>query len=92
MSPDEVLKFLPILAKAKNISSDWKQIIIEDSAWKIDGEDNPLKKTTKKEESETKAENEMNKTEKGKDASKNGKQENGKPGRPRLRSEISKFI
>ena len=93
MLREEVLKFLPILAKAKNISSDWKQILIEDSAWIIDGESSPVKKTFKKGETKGKEETNENTSDKaGKDVGKNIKQDNGKTGRPRLRSEISKFV
>ena len=82
MSADELLKFLSLFAKVKSISSDWKQVIIEDSAWMIDGEASPAKKVIKNENCE-------NKNEKpGKD----GKQAAVKAGRTRIRSEIAKFI
>ena len=86
MSSDELLKFLSIFAKVKNISSDWKQVIIEDSAWMIDGETSPSKNILTKTEAENKSENCENKNKKpGKDA----KQE---ADRLRKTSKITKFI
>ena len=48
MSPEELLKFLSNFAKAKNISADWKQIIIQDPAYAIDREAGKSENTSEK--------------------------------------------
>ena len=52
MSEEELLKFLPIFAKAKKISADWKQILIADTALEIDEETKTRKKSCNKTELE----------------------------------------
>ena len=45
MAPDELCKLLSGLAKQKKISEEWKQILVEDNAWKLDlQEPSPVKK------------------------------------------------
>ena len=84
MTPEELLKFLPVLAKAKKIGTDWKQTLIDDKAWKIDGETIPQKRPEVK-EPEAKNSKQQEKTP--------NQDEKGKPQiRTRKRSEISKFI
>ena len=82
MSEDELLKFLSIFAKVKSISSDWRQIIIQDSAWMIDGEASLEKKVLNK----TGAEN------KNVNPGKDEKPAAVKVGRPQIRSDTSKLI
>ena len=45
MTPDELCRLLSGLAKQKKISEEWKKILVEDNAWKLDlQERSPVKK------------------------------------------------
>ena len=108
MSAEELLQFLPIFAKAKKISADWKQILIADTALEIDEETKTRKKSVTKSQFGIDEKRNRKKSVYDKSVSeikaeqldfKNEKTENdGKPAasrknsRVRKRSEIAKFV